>query len=90
MDTIYNPTVTVCSKCLKACCWQGEFMCDDAYDASTVERKISTLIKNMENGHDGEHPDWWNKDLYTANKELLTVKDLRKLGMKGKIELSKI
>ena len=75
----YDPTITVCSKCLRACCWQGEFMCDDSRYASTVERKISTLVK-LDNGNT-EHPFWWNRDLYTANKRLLTRENLMELGV---------
>ena len=28
-------TITVCDNCLRACCWQGEFMCSDAKHAGT-------------------------------------------------------
>ena len=82
----YDPTITVCSKCKRTCCWHGEFMCDEAYGASTVERKISTLIK----GDYGEHPDYWNDALYEANQRLLTREDLIALGVKDEhyLELS--
>lgn len=80
----YNPTVTVCSECLRACCWQGEFMCDEYYDANVVKRKISTLIKLNE-----EHPDYWNNELNSGNKQLLTTEDLVALGAVGDmLELS--
>lgn len=76
---IYNPTVTVCSKCLRCCCWHGEFMCDDAQSAKTVERKISSLVKL-----ELEHPDYWNDDLFEQNQKLLTKEDLIILGVKDK------
>lgn len=76
----YNPTVTVCSRCLRACCWQGEFMCDDARYAKTVERKIDKLVElDM-----GEHPFWWNRDLYVKNEKLLIPEDLIALGVTDK------
>ena len=37
--------ITVCSKCLRACCWHGYFMCDEAYEAGTVEKLKGDLIK---------------------------------------------
>lgn len=49
--------VTVCSACHRACCWQGEFMCDDARNASTVQMTVRELIK----GQYGEHPDYWKE-----------------------------
>ena len=30
--------ITVCSNCLRASCWHGNFMCDDAKNAGTVEK----------------------------------------------------
>jgi len=47
-------TITVCDKCLRACCWQGIFMCDDAHDAGTTERTIEQLKKMRL-----ESPDYW-------------------------------
>ncbi len=42
--------VTVCDKCLRACCWQGEFMCEEAQNAGTVEITVGGLRKlNREN-----------------------------------------
>ena len=47
-------TITVCDKCLRACCWQGIFFCEDAYSAGTVEKTRHELRKlNL------EHPDYW-------------------------------
>lgn len=76
---LYDPTVTVCSQCLRACCWQGEFMCDEARYASTVKRKISTLVK----GEYGEHPDYWNIDLDMGDRRLLTTDELLAHGLTG-------
>lgn len=50
-----DDVVTVCDKCLRACCWQGEFMCDDARTAGTVERTVAQLRE----GQYGEHEDYW-------------------------------
>lgn len=46
--------VTVCDKCLQATCWQGEFMCDEARTAGTVDLPVSKL---RELGR--EHPSHW-------------------------------
>lgn len=35
--------VTVCSACLCASCWHGEFYCAQAQTASTVEKPVSEL-----------------------------------------------
>lgn len=75
----YNPTITVCDACLRACCWQGEFMCDESFGAGTTEKPVSRLIHE-----NTEHPDYWNKDLDMGNRQLLTAKDLKALGVKDK------
>lgn len=49
--------VTVCSACLRACCWQGTFMCDAARTAGTVEKTIAELRA----GKHGESSDYWTK-----------------------------
>lgn len=50
-------TITVCDNCLRACCWQGEFMCDSAYgDAGTVEKTIEELRSLKA----GEHESYWD------------------------------
>lgn len=77
----YNPTITVCDKCYRACCWQGEFMCDDCYSAGTKEKTVGWLVARINRGFDGEHPDYWQKDLDMGNKQLLTESDLKKLGI---------
>ena len=54
--------VTVCDACLRACCWQGEFMCDDARTASTFQRTVAELRA----GNYGEHESYWNIDPRTG------------------------
>lgn len=76
----YNPIVTVCSACRRAACWQGEFMCDDSRGASTVDRRVGTLIRDGGSAF-GEHPDYWNRDLHAGHNQLLAVADLRVLGI---------
>ena len=49
--------VTVCSACLRASCWQGQFMCDAAQGAGTVERTVSDLRQMAR-----EHPTWWDDE----------------------------
>lgn len=47
--------VTVCDNCLKACCWQGMFMCDDARTAgTTVKTKTELRKRNL------EHESYWS------------------------------
>ena len=54
-------TVTVCSACLQATCWQGLFYCDDYRTAGTVEKTRSELeILAL------EHPSYWNRDPATG------------------------
>jgi hypothetical protein len=77
---IYDPTITVCSKCLNAACWQGEFMCWESAGANIVNRKVSTLIRKQGAGYH-EHPDYWNKHLATGHERQLTVEDLKALGI---------
>ncbi|KKK63314.1 hypothetical protein LCGC14_2995510 [marine sediment metagenome] len=36
--------VTVCDKCLRASCWNGEFMCDQAQSAGVIYAKMDDLI----------------------------------------------
>ena len=49
--------VTVCDKCFRASCWQGEFMCEDARTAGTVEKTVAELRA----GNFGEHEHYWRK-----------------------------
>jgi hypothetical protein len=54
--------ITVCSSCLRACCWQGEFMCDEAEGAGTVQRKVSALRANPH----GESEHYWQAEITAA------------------------
>ena len=44
--------ILVCDSCLTASCWHGEFMCEDAKHASTVEKSKEEL-----DALGLEHPD---------------------------------
>ena len=44
--------VTVCSVCRRASCWHGEFMCQQAQGAGTVD--VRTSVLRQENR---EHPE---------------------------------
>ena len=46
--------VEVCDNCLCACCWYGEFMCDDARSAGTVIKTVGELKKLNR-----EHSEYW-------------------------------
>lgn len=48
--------VTVCSKCLRASCFQGEFFCEEYRSASTVGRTVAELRAAAR-----EHPDYWTE-----------------------------
>jgi len=53
----YDWTITVCSACKCATCWQGEFYCQDYRTAGTVEITIrEARALNREN------PTWWLRD----------------------------
>ena len=48
--------ITVCASCLRACCWQGKYFCEEAKDADTVQLPLSLLTAmNL------EHKDYWKK-----------------------------
>ena len=55
-EQIKAVTVTVCSECLTASCWHGEFMCDGAKYADIKEMPKSELKKLGL-----EHPSHWDK-----------------------------
>ena len=56
-------TVTVCSACLQASCWQGLFYCDEYKTAGTVEKTIEELTAlNL------EHPSYWHSESMTEAK----------------------
>ena len=46
--------INICDKCLRACCLQGYFMCDDALKAGTTKKKVSELKKLGL-----EHQNYW-------------------------------
>ena len=48
--------ILVCDKCLRASCWQGIFMCDDAQKAGTVEKTVDELCKLKL-----EFPSYWQR-----------------------------
>jgi len=47
--------VTVCSACLRASCWQGQFYCDEYRTAGTVVKTVAELRA----GQYGEHESYW-------------------------------
>jgi len=49
--------ITVCSACLQASCWQGEFYCDQYKTAGTVEKTVAELTKLNR-----EHPSYWTEE----------------------------
>ena len=50
-------TITVCSACLLASCWQGQFYCDEYRTAGTVEKTRAELERlNL------EHPSNWKDE----------------------------
>lgn len=51
--------ITVCDKCFTACCWHGDFMCDEARYAGTVEKSVGELRKLGL-----EHPSHWRVQLF--------------------------
>ena len=55
--------VTVCAECLRACCWQGEFMCDGARDADITTKTVGQLRElNARPDFDGETEEYWQRD----------------------------
>ena len=55
MSLIPSDKILVCDKCFRACCFQGEFMCDDARLAGTVLMSVSELRA----GNHGENEHYW-------------------------------
>mgnify|MGYP006908191874 CR=1 FL=1 len=48
---------TVCDQCLRASCWQGMFMCDEARTAGTMDLDVRYLaMKALES------PSYWGID----------------------------
>lgn len=52
-----DKNVEVCDKCMKASCWYGEFMCDEAYDAGTTIKTVKELRELKV-----EHEDYWSDE----------------------------
>jgi hypothetical protein len=48
--------VTVCDRCLRACCWQGVFQCEEAKSAGVRQMSVSELEKL-----DLEGRQYWRK-----------------------------
>ena len=66
-----NETITVCDACLMACCWQGEFMCERARAAGTVEKTRAELeALALESPH-----YWGDAGRVPASQEHLTPED---------------
>ena len=49
--------VLVCASCLRAACWYGEFMCDDAVGANLKILQVRDLRKLGR-----EHEDFWTDE----------------------------
>lgn len=67
MEKTSSDTVTVCDKCLKATCWYGLFMCDEARTAG-VTHKTRTELAALNR----EHPSYWTPESiekYTGVKD---------------------
>lgn len=62
-----NDIITVCDICIRSCCWHGEFMCDDAVKAGTVDLPVGflrKLTKHLDHTGCSEHEDYWKQDLW--------------------------
>lgn len=57
-DKAGRVVVTVCDRCLQACCWHGILMCDEAKGAGIVDLPIETLRTLAR-----EHEDYWEEEL---------------------------
>lgn len=76
-----NNEVLVCDKCFRACCWYGEFMCDEAVGAGLCVLTVGDLRKLKL-----EHSEYWTKKTFlrvygTASPRFrerrITLKDAR-------------
>ena len=56
-DAPDDKMVTVCAVCHRACCWLGEFMCDESQNADLVNMHVSELRKL-----DLEHEEYWDRE----------------------------
>jgi hypothetical protein len=88
VESILDFKVTVCSECLQASCWAGEFYCEQHREASTVTKTVRELhaLGPLEN------PSWWFKsaDSGKVNQRFLeayqsAVKTSREPGYMGDI-----
>ena len=61
MVPVTSETVTVCSACLRASCWQGGAFCGESLGAGTVEKTIDEL-----RALDLEPSYWWDIDPNTG------------------------
>lgn len=69
--SVMDREVTVCSACERACCWQGEFMCDHAEMAWTKQFTVRDLSAKPR----GENPEYWFKDCSTGAIDVATLKE---------------
>lgn len=60
-DRILDRRITVCDKCLMACCWQGILMCEESRGASTTDMPVHKLRMLQY-----ENPEYWLKDPTTG------------------------
>lgn len=54
MEAFDKKLILVCDKCLRASCWHGFFMCDEAKTAGLVEKTRKELRKLRR-----EHSSYW-------------------------------
>ena len=73
--------VTVCDKCLCACCWQGEFMCDDAKGAGTVDKTVRELFA-LNAPCVRENSEYWFKDPSTGFVDYDAKSDAKRLWLR--------
>ena len=55
---VRDDLVTVCDRCLRATCWQGVFLCDDAYASGIVKKPRAELIALGREHADYIRTDW--------------------------------
>lgn len=56
--------IEVCDVCLRACCWHGEFMCDDSREAGTIKLPagfLRSIEKHLNHTGSSEHEDYWRE-----------------------------
>lgn len=59
--------ITVCDACFRSCCWQGEFMCDEARTAGSTNKTVAELRKlHAENDFYRESEHYWKETQYKA------------------------